>query len=291
MTYPTISARRIPYDLDGSTVGYRVSAGVEINLATLFGNGVSTWITGANLTAFNGESRGHTIGYTNNGYPMFGVWIFFPELRNVTRIGFQYPLVSNYAISEHKIQGSADTTNGIDGTWEDATYTLPTSNLNHLDNWRDNTFAVAFSGAVKCVRVGHRNQTAYASQMQVCAIHLYGTKAAGETTNDLIFTDTSGTELTALKDWGDRPEGSTATYSFKVKNVGASACTGITITSSNTTLTMSWLSGSGFTDELTIASLGADSLSDTIYVRHTLGEPPLTLGPVAARIYMTGTWS
>ena len=296
MPYPVIGEMRVPYDSDGTTVGYRSDEGNGMNMATFFGLGVQYWMSGTNLTAFNGEGAGFFIGKVYVHYPTYGAWFFFPELRNITKVAVCYPTSwgGMATPSEFKIQGSADSTNGVDGTWVDATFTRPTTNLFDMDAWRDNVFNVTFPYPIKVLRHGAR-VGAWSETCGCKAIHLYGRKATGETLDDLLFCDaTTGDELLAVKDFGDTPEASDYDYSFKVKNASVDKVANtITIQSNDPSLLLSWTQDpADFTDILNVASIAAGSMTPTIYVKLTIGLPMQNLGPKASRIRASAvSWS
>lgn len=286
--YTAINEHRMPFDIDGSEIGYRYQS--NVSLATLFGNGVSSWLDSLSQQNLNSENRLQEWGaYANK--PGFGFWFFFPELREVSKLCFQYPASGISSISEHTIQGSPDTTNGMDGTWEDAVYSLPTPSP-ALDAWRTDIFTVSFSGPMKAIRLGLRSGS-YADTIKLCAVHVYGRKAVGEQPDDIAFCDTDGNELTSLLDWADRPEGTTGIQAMKMKNTSQSKIAdNVNLQLNHDDFTIGWSSEGPWQSVLDIASIGPNSLSSLFYVRNELAEPPLTLGPKTARIIATvGSWT
>jgi hypothetical protein len=286
--YPAILEHRIPFDIDGTEVGYRYQSWVD--LATIFGNGVSSWLDGQSKQNLNREDRAQTWGATDNK-PGFGFWFFFPELREINKIGVQYPASGISGLDERVIQGSVDTTNGMDGSWETAVYSYPTPSAN-LDNWRDKIFTVSFSSPIKALRFGIRTSS-YNSTVKLCGIHIYGRKAAGEQVDDIVFCDTSGNELTSLIDWEDRPEGTTQITSIKVKNASTEKiANNVNLQLNHDDFMLAWSQDGPWQSVLDIASIGPNSLSSTVYIRNALAPPLLTLGPKAARIIATvGSWT
>ncbi|MGE5417434.1 MAG: hypothetical protein ACM3UZ_11925 [Acidobacteriota bacterium] len=281
--YPPISEHRMPYDIDGTEVGYRYQD--SVTLSNIFGNGISSWLDSPSKQNLNREDRVQEWGAYSNR-PGFGLWFFFPELREINKVGVQYPATPTSVPSEIAIQGSADTTNGMDGTWEAAAYSYPTSSTD-LDNWRDSIFAVSFSGPVKALRFGLRHSS-YPQTIKICGFHISGRKAAGEHPDDIVFCDTAGNELTTLYDWGDRPEGTTQVQSFKVKNTSAGRmANNINLQLNHTDFTISWTPDGPWQSVLDIASIGPNSLSSTVYIKNELLPPLLTLGPRAARVIAT----
>ena len=285
--YPEVLEHRIPFDIDGTEVGYRYQT--YATFTTLFGNGINHWLTQQEKQNINSENRAQEWGGYDNK-PGFGLWFFFPELREISKVGIQYPAGGIDTPSEVTIQGSTDTTNGMDGTWESAVYSFPAPSA-ALDNWRDNIFSVSFSGPVKALRFGLRS-TSYADTIKVCAFHIYGQKAEGEQPDDIVFCDVDGNELTSLLDWGDRPEGTTQIQSIKLKNVsGSKIANNVNLQLNHSDFVISFSPDGPWQSVLDIASMAPNSLSATVYIKNALEPPLLTLGPKAARLIVSiGSW-
>ena len=119
-------------------------------------------------------------------------------------------------------------------------------------------------------------------------VHIFGRKAAGETPDDILLCDTNGNELTALMDWGNRPEGTTLIKSFKVKNASTTKiANNVNLQLNHADFLMSLSPSGPWTATIDIASIPANSLSAEIFVKNALEPPLLTLGPKAARIIAT----
>ena len=286
MAYAAVNEHRMPYDIDGTEVGYRYTAG-DIQPATLIGNGVNTWFTSTLKGNLNKEYRAQT--WAIDKFQTHARWFFFPETREITKIGFLWSTTTSASFTNQIIQGSADTTNGVDGTWETGVYTIPTPNSN-FDHWRDEIFAIAFSGPVKALRIGILSS---AQNIGLSGIHIYGRQAVGARPDDIGFTDSTGADLTALMDYGDQPEGTTEVQSFKVKNLSSTLiANNVNIQLNHPDFTISFGSSGPWQSVLDIASIGPGSVSNLIYVRNLLGPPLLTLGPKAARAIVTvGSWT
>lgn len=274
MTYPAIGFHRMPYDLDGTEVGKGyVSTGVQ------------SWLTSSDKIKINNESSDYIdAAEANNGC----IWFFFPELREIEAI---YWWMTGYHVDQMSLlEGSDDSTNGMDGTWETAT--LPSGYPSPVDDfsWRSGIKPVSFSGPKKIIR-GRWGQNIYGSQCLV--IHVFGRKYAGEQPHDLIFCDSSGDPFTALIDWGDQPEGTTEIGTFKVKNDSASKiANNINLQLNHADFSLSWASDGPWVTVLDIATLGVGALSNPVYVKNELGPPLLILGPKAARVIATvGSWT
>lgn len=276
MAYPAISSRRMPYDIDGTEIGYGT-----------IGAGIIAWFTSNQKILANDEN------YVNNKIELGSgrgvAWFFFPEKREIEAI---YTRFAGYQVGQLSlVEGSNDSTNGLDGVWETASmsggYPAPVNNF----SWRDGVKPVSFSESKKILRL-RWGASDYESDVQ--NIHLYGRKAAGETPDDILFCDAStGAEKTALMDWGDQPEGTTEIDSFKVKNASASKIANdINLQLNHDDFLLAWSPDGPWTATLDIATLGVGALSNTIYVRNKLGPPLLILGPYAARVIASvGSWT
>ena len=288
--YADVAEHRMPYDIDGTQVGYRYQVNC-VSLNTIIGNGLASWLDSSSKGNLNKENRAQV--WQVAGFKSGGVfWFFFPELRAVNKVGLQWNSTNAAGISTHSIQGSADTTNGVDGTWETAIYTLPSPGTD-LDFWRNKIFTVSFSGPVKAIRIGFWDLPSQYNELDLCGIHFYGRKAAGQQPDDVVFTDGSGVELTSLMDFGDQPEGTTEIQNFKIKNAsGSKIANNVNIQLNHPDFTVAFSQDGPWQSVLDIASIGPGSLSSTIYVRNLLGPPLLTLGPKAARAIVTvGSWT
>jgi hypothetical protein len=283
----------MPFDVDGTEVGTRTDGS---DPADLLASGVSSWLTGLSKQNLNSVQRSETWGITGEaGYSYSrAFWFFFPELREVVDIGLFFSANTvNQNYDDYRIQGSADSTNGMDGTWENAVCSPPPPN-NAADYWRSTIRTVSFSGPIKVLRIAFKagayggGETAY-----ITGVHVYGQKAAGEAPDDILMCDDAGDELVALKDWGDRPEGTTQIWYFRVKNASATKiANSVNFQLNDAHFLISWSADGPWTTVLDLATLGALTLSNRIYVKNELGPPLLTLGPRAARVIVSvGSWT
>lgn len=287
MTYAPITNKRIPYELDGTVMYYRTTTNYtspesDITLA-LAGNSL--------LANLNSETLTDAIGPHSAYYVT--VWFFFPEARTIEKMflrGFGGDGTQTYRLDS--MIGSDDTTNGMDGTWEQATYPEGTPPIyNPLGpDWVTNAKTVSFTKSITCLRLTLYFGYSYNS---IKNIHLYGSKAAGETPDDLVFCETDGTEMTAGNDFGDRPEASTTQDSFKIKNISPTkTATNVNVTVTHTDFLLSLSETGPWTAGLDFTSLAPAALTETIYIKNELGQPPLVLGPKAAKVIATvGSWA
>lgn len=269
MPYPAITSRRVPYDIDGTAVGKSTSG-----LLT----GISSWLNSAALGILNNQNVNYSLGTSDK----LVLWFFFPEKIEIEAMMIQR--TGDY-LSAPTIQGSNDTANGLDGTWENAVFT-PSAITTDSNAWRTTIFPVSFSAPMKCLRININNTHNY-NERFIKGIHIYGRKAAGETPNDILLCDSNGNELTAIMDWGDRPEGTTVIKSLRIKNASTTKiANNVNLQLNHTDFLMS-LDQVNWVATIDIASIPANSLSAEIFVKNSLGAPPLTLGPKAARIIAT----
>lgn len=288
MTYPIITARRMPYDIDGSEVGYRFTGTNDDN--TWFNLGIETWLNSTQKGKLNSHGAVEDIWNSFHFWEGHAFWWFFPESREITHIAFLH--AGGNTPDRRVLQGSNDSSNGIDGTWETAAISwLPTNTS--LDNWRANILAVSFSEPKKVLRLAFsiHEQTAHITMHN---IHVYGHKAAGQTPDDILFTNGAGTELSSLKDWGDQPEGTTEIEQvFYIKNASTTKqANSVNLQLNHADFGISFSADGPWVSVLDISSIAPGALSAPVYIKNALGPPLLVLGPRAARVIATvGSWS
>ena len=287
------------YDNDGTVVAYGAAAG---SAAVAFSSGLTTYASGSQKIEMNDGDYvvlSPDIGVGSSaGANVLGLWLFFPEIREVTALyaGFD-DAYQTYSASNGlaRMDGSNDTTNGVDGTWETASWpggqvaTGPS-----LDNWRRSILPVSFTGGKRTIRIAITCDTSFAN-LSLRALHIHGEKAAGETPDDLIFIDhdtTPGVEYTAPEDFGDRPLGTSVVRQFRVKNASATlTANSINLQLNDSDFTIS-TDGTTWVQTINIASLAAGAESATLYIRNTTPAPGSALGPRFARIIaIVGSWS
>ena len=220
MPYPTIASRAIPYHNNGSVV--------KIIDTTA---GLIKTLSAANMEELNDEDLTVVATDATTAASTTYTVMFFPEKTDVKAI---------YAICTRgtdtatyytfkTLQGSADTTNGLDGTWTAATCT-PNAGVSDIDGWRKNIATVTDCNDVVAIRFLHDipNPTITASGY-LRILHVYGNKNTGETANDILFLDAldSDAEFTADLDFGDRPSETSTQWQIKLQN--ASSLTASTV--------------------------------------------------------------
>jgi hypothetical protein len=267
VSYPAVPDRRMAYDNDGTVVA--------IGDLTA---GVTSYPTGANVIALNSVPVEAGGGYGGTLAPNGATWFFFPEKREITNC---WVYIGQTAFAG--IHGSNDTTNGMDGTWETASFPAGLPSYAVDFDWRSGIKAVSFTGTKKTIRLF----TAAPNARTWFIVHLYGRKDATVTPHDLVFNDqdeTPGVEFTSVEDFGDRPLGTTVTRQWRLKNVSATrTAANINIQCNDNDFAIS-TDGISWVTTINIASLAPGAESGTLWTRDTTPAPGALLGPRFARI-------
>lgn len=277
--YPDPPAARMAYDRDGTQV-YQIT-----------GSGVISQRTTAEMKLWNGEAlNGPSFNTGGGGYEV----VIFPELRDLKAIAISYTLGQGGGIQA--AQSSADTTTGLDGTWN--TITTPAAGAVTKEAMRNSISTVVANG-IKAIRF---SLTLGLSSFAVAYMHLYGQPSAN--TDRLEFwhptLDQPLAQTPAWLDWGNRPEGSVATKQFRIKNRSTSlTASPITVgIEALTDSTPTYISqhdfsynGGAYGPTVTIPSLVPGEISQLFTIRQTLLSNA-TLGLWTQRVYAdAGAWS
>lgn len=274
MPYPAVASRRIAYDIDGTVVGSSTN--------TTF---PQVWEDSISVGELNGTGNSNVINRRRT------VWFFFPEK---TEIGAYFAGgIKAYVYSVFKVAsivGSNDTTNGQDGTWETATISNSGVQDPSSISWRTSVGIVSFSEPKRCIKLTLSDS---ANDIIWKTIHFYGRKAYGETPDDILICNTDGNELTALMDWGDRPEATEQIKSIKLKNASPTkTANGVNLQLNHADFGLSFNVAGSWTATLDIPNIPPNSLSEPIYIKNTVGLPPQILGPKAGRLIVgVGSWT
>lgn len=285
MPYTNFTDRAIPYHLDGSVV--------KIIKASI---GVVKSLSAAEMLELNDEDL---IAISVSQAADLLV-VFFPESRDIS--GIFALMTGNTGLGTNglrvitNLQGSADSTNGLDGTWVDATlpngYPAVTSDF---DGWRKGIKAITGLGGVKAVRFTLPGDIVGIPTLNI--LHLYGKKTAGQTPRDLIFLDpqNADAEYAIPLDFADRPAGTSAIRQIKIKN------TSPTLTANNLTvesidpvddIRLADTESGPWVTTKTITSLAPNTAGAVIYVKCETDAPPTPLGPMRAPIKVSvGAWA
>ena len=290
MPYPTLPGRKFEYDVGGGSVYH----GNDIN-------DITTALTTEQMAALNGTGNVNVvISATGWHSAIKTVWIFLPEKYVVAGLGLLHNMWSTSSPTRSiTVAASADSTNGLDGTWIDATLpngAIPTVMMDD-DQWRDSIQPCTFSEAVKVIRIRY-SVTDYNDEnyVRIYAIHIYGVKAAGQVPDDILFLDddvSGDPEFIRDLDFGDRPEGTTVTHRIKLFNSSTTKiANNLTLSLIDADFTFSMDEGATWVTGATITSLAPQGTSSSIIIKNTIPPPTQLLGPRAPRLEVTiGSWS
>lgn len=269
--YPDVPGLRVPYDMDG-TVGFFTVGSLSA--------------TNAQLRSLNNEATREDFG-TSWRYGYFG--FVFPTKMDI--VGYSFNSNNQSGFTSNPIQTSADTTNGIDGTWTTQANGVQWSGT----TYRNNITSVTWNG-IKGVRFYWGEYT-----NEMIWLHLYGTPTAGETEYLALWHPTLDQRLGGADlDWGDVGRNTTADKTCRVRNRHATL-TANTVTISSEALTDASpalagqfslsLDGTTFAATRTISSIGPATTSGTVTVRRTT-SPTAQLGVWVVRHPVTAaSWS
>lgn len=205
--YPNVPSWRLAYDRDG-TQGYVISGDLQ----------TVTQLTSAQMKALNDESATSQVQSALNGYMMF----WFPETRDLDGYFFRFAWGSGQNPS-FGVEVSANTTNGVDGTWTSIRAYGAVTSENGLTSpdYRSNIASITALG-IRAVRF--RAWVQYISEGQwVQTVHLYGEPIPGANPNRLTLWHPTLDQriVPAHFDWGDVPRSSSADKQFRVKNLSS----------------------------------------------------------------------
>lgn len=282
MPYSALTDRAIPYHLDGSVVKI-------ISQLT----GVVKSFSSAEMLEINDEDFTLTQFTNGDNY----IVVFFPEARDITAIFgvlYFYHSISPRPSQISALQGSLDSTNGLDGTWTNATAPdgYPPDSL-YLDDWRKGIKAISGLSGVRAIRF-KSDETGISG---IYALHLYGHKTTGQTPRDILFLDAenSDSEFAIPLDFGDRPAGTSAIRQIKVKNVDpllTASTLVVEVVDPVDNVRVSDSAAGPWVISKTFTSLAPNTSSSIIYVKCETLAPPTPLGPMRAPIKATvGAWS
>ena len=291
MPYPTLPGRRFEYDVGGGSVYYGNDT-----------NEITTALTTEQMALLNGI--GNTSAVISRDVTLSEVirtvWVFLPERYVIAGLGMIHKLSTSGDGCSISVAGSADSTNGLDGTWINATLPNGSVPVNMIDDdvWRDSIQPCTFSEAIKVLRV--RYFSSYGgiggSRVYIYALHIYGVKAAGEVPDDILFLDDDASgdpEFIRDLDFGDRPEGTTVTHRIKLLNSSTTKiANNLTLSLIDVDFSFSMDEGATWVTGATITSLAPQGTSSSILIKNTIPPPTQMLGPRAPRFEVTiGSWS
>ena len=282
MPYSAFPALKIPYDRDG-TLMYLGDPADSITLS----------VTSAQMTELNDTDQ--VEHWEESGAGAMRLWWFFPQPWQVTHwYAHIWPGgLGTLTITLNSIQGSNNTSDGSDGTWETATLTGGISSgigVNSgvvvYDQWRTGIRALTFTQPYRVIRVQISNTaTSAGPRQEYTSFHWYGTKPAE--THDLVFLD-GGTPVTIVHDFGDiQRVVEEETKAFALRNLSE------TRTAENVVVSLPTQSpatqgvsigpsvSGPWDSSLTIGDIAPEADSDEFYVR---SAPPLAQAAIP-RVY------
>ena len=287
--YPIIGNRRRPYDIDGTAVGYRVVSST-FSEEVVMSLGIEHWANAALKQGLNNELNTQVLASGSSGawqsINNITLYFMFPEKINVTHVGYLFPDFGDLPQSP-TIQGSANSTNSIDGDWETASGMLEVS---HRVDWWRVIQPVTLSTSISALKVNFRSLSNVANS-RLASFHIYGKKATGQTLDDILILDNTvgGTpEFLTVNDFGERPEGTQEIRSMRLENASSTkTANSVEITMDHADFAIAWDVGGPWASVLSIASLNPGAVSSPIYIRNLLPPPLIPLGPKAAPAIVT----
>ena len=276
MAYAALPDHRMAYDNDGTLVYQgQGTTGAVVALSSAQMQELQDTDQVNSITSDSVDADGGSNGR---------VWFFFPEQREVT--GMFAHGDSGRAVSA--LQGSNDTGNGVDGTWETASVSGGYPTRTHDFSWRDSIRAVSFTGPKQSLRATYHGSHSAVDKGYLQTFHLYGEAAAGQMAHDLVYInhdDTPGVAFTASEDFGDQPLGTSVVRQFRIKNTSATkTATTINIQCNDADFVIAENPAGPWVVTINLASLGPGAESPTYYVRSTTPAPGAALIPRFARI-------
>lgn len=238
-SYPDAPSRRIAWDNDG-TVAYGALANS------------GDWVRGAlpaaaltELTTDKVSMNDDTDAYYGQEFvaqstPTIYALLLFPQKMEID--GYYYNFYAQSNTPNHFLSTSANTTNGVDGSWSALGSEIRVLNTTVKPDYRDDVQTSAISNVVAVL---HQSGNAFVGISTpvhgVRALHLYGTITPGETPDRLLFLDplNSDAEFTQPLDYGNRGRGTTNVRQIKVQNNSG------TLTANTVQITAEEIAGTG----------------------------------------------
>jgi hypothetical protein len=264
-SYPDYASWRMPIDRDGTQLWLIGPTG---NLAQR---------ANSELVTLNNENNDAVPRYASNAESATLIFMF-PELRDID--GWTWIHGNSSVISGLlTVATSANTTNGVDGTWTTVTTFTPTYAV--VSPTYRTVFTAGTANGVKAIRFVMAAQSS--RYMEPNTIHLFGEITAGQNPNRLILWHPTLDQRVgpAHFDWGDVRRGSAATdKTFRVKNNSATlTANGVDVSfdvltdASPTLLTGQHslsLDGTSFAQTQTLGNLAPGAISGIVTLRRTM---------------------
>lgn len=275
-TYADVPGYRFAYDQDGtSVIRYVSDVGTTQSIGT--------------LQKLNSDAIASSITAVGLHHLVF----LFPEKRDLSGI-FINSTGDNFL--NGTLDWSSDTTNGIDGTWNNILNTISNSQRSASKTiFRSAITPLAVSSAVSLrfsnVSVGY---TSYSN------VQIYGSIATIDSPDRLRIVDLSGDDIAAQLDFGDIRQRNNVTKQFKVvNNSSAMTANNITIsfdapTNANPSLIGQYqlsTDNTAFANAINIGTLAPGASSAALYLRDTISATAQLSVWSLRLIASANTWS
>lgn len=200
--YPDAPSWRMAIDRDG-TQGYLITPA-----------NVVTQLTAENLITLNDEADGSVTVSSAVG-ALGTLMLIFPELRDID--GYHVNAATTNGAINYVVEVSANTTNGIDGTWTQIGSGSQTENP-VVPGFR--SVSASTQLAMRAIRFRLTSASGTGSG-RLRAFHVYGEPAPDENPDRLaLWHPTLDERVTpAYFDWGNVPRSSSGDRLFRVKNL------------------------------------------------------------------------
>ncbi len=287
MPYPALPDRASPYDINGAVVKVVTAA-----------QGTIQSLNAAEMLELNDVDLTRVSTETINQREIFLV-IFLPDPIEVTGLFALTDKNTNPFAGPSSIEGSNNTSNGLDGSWVSGTGSLNDATAD-FDSWRKSVADVDFSSteyATYRIKFDHRASTPDAFiGLTVC--HLYGvpTTPTAEADLPILFLDpdAADAEFTLPHDFGDTLAGTSTVKGFKIKNNHGSlqaTTVSLDVNDPDDIIRISTTSGGPWVLTIAVGNIAAGASSAEHFIKSEPGAPPIDLKPVRAAIEVTvGSW-
>lgn len=307
--YADVPGHRFAYDVDGTLVRSRNQSGQWQTLSA------------ANTVLFNDEDEGDWMAWCTGGswVGSSGVYLnvgddrsvgtsylsfIFPQLRNITGYFCRTEYgASNSPYAPSVLQVSSNTTDGSDGDWSTLLNPWTYSSSLIVPRMRDAIQPLTGADGVKGLRFAAAKGGAGVDgndRTRMFAIHLYGT-VVGSNNGIRFWNATLDQEMDKANfDFGDMPQSTVSTKTFRLKNTSAQTANSVVISAeSNDTGTIAALaSGMTFSTDntsyaatATVTSLAPGATSGVLYARRTVGAAETQSARMARVKAVPGSWS
>ena len=291
MPYPALPDRVVPYNNDGSVVKV-VNAG----------SGVIDTLSAGEMDELNDEDS-VAIDTTDSGEDVYLVF-FLADALEVTAI---YALAQNAGIgvdenqSPVSVEGSNDTSNGIDGNWTAGTSYTPNDNNGDFDSWRKSIATIDFSGVeYGAYRIKFTHPGGIDNIIGYFLAHLYGIENAtpsAEADLPLIFTDPDDGDARwdLPVNFGDVPAGTSQQETFKIFNNHATDQANnvsLDVIDTDDIMRISENVGGPWVLQISGITIASQALSAEYHIKSEPAAPPTPLEPERASIEVSvGSWT